>query len=75
MSGDERVLRQFALREEKGASLIVARAGETKTLALPKRLVAWKRLPGRVVEGPHGLKLALVEVEMPAWLARDRGIG
>ncbi len=73
MSGDERIVRWFALHREWGASLIVSRVGETKTLTLPKRLITWKHLPG-VAEGPHGRKLALIEADMPAWVARDRGV-
>jgi hypothetical protein len=74
VSGGDKVVREFALHADLGASIVVARIGEAKTLTLPKRSIEWRRLAGRVAEGPRGRKLAVVEAEMPAWLAKDRGL-
>ncbi len=68
------VIHQLALHRDNGASIVVSRVGDTRIFMLPKRGITWTRLPGRVAEGPHGRKLAVVEVEMPRWLASERGL-
>ncbi len=45
----------------------------TPTLPILKQVPS-PNYSSRVAEGPHGAKLAVIEVEMPAWLASDRGL-
>ena len=74
MSRDDRVTHQLALVKDEAISWTLARIGGGRPFAIPKREASLRHLPGRFEEGAQGLKWAVVEVEMPRWIARDRGL-
>lgn len=74
MSQADRVVLEFALHRDNPSHWIVSRVGDVSTIVLPKRGCTIQRPSGRFATGPRGLKLAVVEIDMPAWLAKDRGL-
>ena len=68
------VTHQLALVKETPAALMARAHATARTISLPKSEIDWRVAPGRWEPGPKGLKLAVIEVEMPRWLAKDRGL-
>lgn len=71
----ESVTRELALHREPAVSIIVSRDGDHDAAkALPRSQISFRALPGKWTESSRGLKLQIVEVTMPEWLAIDRGL-
>ncbi len=65
---------ELALVKDQPVSIVVTKVGSDRQAVLPKREIAWTRMAKRFVEGRGGIKQQLVEVEIPEWLARNRGL-
>jgi hypothetical protein len=70
----ETLTREFVLHKKRATALVVSRDAHSRTFALPLREITWRYLGARHVEGPRGVKLAVVEATLPTWLARKEGV-
>lgn len=61
---------EFALHATKPTSWTVSAIGSSKTISIPMQSATLRHLAGRVAEGPKRTKLAVVEIDMPLWLAK-----
>ena len=67
----DRVTVQLALRGDCGGSIVVSRPTDlSRKIALSKADAKFVFVKDRWVRGPNAVKLALVDVDMLAWLAR-----
>ena len=68
------VIHQLALHRDMPSSWMVSRCGDTHVFAIPKAVATLTYVPGRFEPGPKGVKFAVVDIEMPDWIAHDRGL-
>jgi hypothetical protein len=72
----ETVTQELALHNEHlNQSIMVSEFGEGgKVFPLPKSQIEYRMLRGKYVTATDGRKLPIIEVEMPEWIAKDRGL-
>jgi hypothetical protein len=63
----------LALHNDNGASLAVSQFGDhAKVVFLPYSQIEFRELRGKFVKSTKGLKLQLIECDVPVWLAEKR---